>query len=160
MKLLLLVVIAIALVGGQKGKGDQGPPVLEDSDDSDIKIAYEDDFDEDIMEMTPANTQSEAEEGSLERINEQDVDDEIASAERQESYPVWKILLIVAGCAVALALLVGAVILVIKSRSNNNEGKSSSKEEPNDDEGQASNQTSPVYMWRGKYIGSDIKPLN
>ena len=38
MKLLLLVVIAIALVGGQKGKGDQGPPVLEDSDNSDIKI--------------------------------------------------------------------------------------------------------------------------
>ena len=52
MKLLLLVVIAIALVGGQKGKGDQGPPVLEDSDNSDIKIAYEDEVTEVTTEVT------------------------------------------------------------------------------------------------------------
>ena len=148
MKLLLLVIIAIALVGGQKGRSDQGPPVLEDRKDSDIKISYEDDFDEDTQEMTPDTTQSQAEDGSLETLNEKDVDDEIASAERQESYPVWKILLIVAGCAVALALLVGAIILVVKSRSNNNGGKRSSKEvsEPKDDEGEASIQTHPVYM--------------
>ena len=148
MKLLLHVVITIALVGGQKGRSDQGPPVLEDRKDSNIKIAYEDDFDEDISEMTPDTTQSQAEDGSLETINEKNVDDEIASAERHESYPVWKILLIVAGCAVALALLVGAIILVFKSRSNNNEAKSSSKElsEPKDVEGENSIQTPPVHM--------------
>ena len=148
MKLLLLVIIAIALAGGQKGRSDQGPPVLDDIDNSDIKISYDDDFDEDITEMTPDTTQSQAEDGSLETINEEDVDDEIASAERQESYPVWKILLIVAGCAVAVALLVGAIILVIKSRSNSSEAKSSSKEvsEPKDDEGEASIQTPPVHM--------------
>ena len=147
MKLLLLVIIAIALAGGQKGRSDQGPPVLDDIDNSDIKISYDDDFDEDITEMTPDTTQSQAEDGSLETINEEDVDDEIASAERQESYPVWKILLIVAGCAVALALLVGAVILVFKSRSNNNEAKSSKEvSEPKDDEGEASIQTPPVHM--------------
>ena len=147
MKLLLLVVIAIALAGGQKGRSDQGPPVLEDRKDSDIKISYEDDFDEDTQEMTPDTTQSQAEDGSLETINEEDVDDEIASAERQESYPVWKILLIVAGCAVALALLVGAVILVFKSRSNNNEAKSSKEvSEPKDDDGEDSIQTPAVHM--------------
>ena len=149
MKLLLHFVITIALVGGQKGRSDQVPPVLDDIDNSDTKISfYEDDFDEDITEMTPDTTQSQAEDGSLETINEEDVDDEIASAERQESYPVWKILLIVAGCAVAVALLVGAIILVIKSRSNSSEAKSSSKEvsEPKDDEGEASIQTPPVHM--------------
>ena len=147
MKSLLHVVIAIALVGGQKGRSDQGPPVLDDTDISDIKISYDDDFDEDISEMTPDTTQSQAEDGSLETINEEDVDDEIASAERQESYPVWKILLIVAGCAVALALLVGAVILVFKSRSNNNEAKSSKEvSEPKDDDGEDSIQTPAVHM--------------
>ena len=148
MKFLLLVIIAIALVGGQKGRSDQGPPVLDDIDNSDTKISfYEDDFDEDISEMTPDTTQSQEEDGFLETINEKDVDDEIASAERQESYPVWKILLITAGCAVALALMVGAIILVVKSRSNNNEAKSSKEvSEPKDDEGEASIQTPPVHM--------------
>ena len=74
--------------------------------------------------MTPENTQGEGVESSLERIDENQVDDEIASAERLESYPVWKILLVVAGSAVGLVLLVGSVILVLKSR-NDKEGTSS-----------------------------------
>ena len=54
--------------------------------------------------MTPENTQREGVESSLERIDENQVDDEIASAERHESYPAWKILLVVAGSAVGLSL--------------------------------------------------------
>ena len=43
---------------------------------------------------------------ALESINEHQVDDEITSEERQESYPVWKILLVVAGSAVGLYIYI------------------------------------------------------
>ena len=87
------------------------------------KTLIKDDFDEDIQEMTPENTQREGVESSLERINENQVDDE-----RHESYPAWKILLVVAGSAVGLVLCVASIILVLKSRNNNKEGKCSEEE--------------------------------
>ena len=87
------------------------------------KTLIKDDFDEDIQEMTPENTQREGIESSLERINENQVD-----GERHESYPAWKILLVVAGSAVGLVLCVASIILVLKSRNNNKEGKCSEEE--------------------------------
>ena len=59
----------------------------------------------------------------MERIDENQVDDEVASAEKRESYPAWKILLVVAGSAVGLVLFVASVILVLNSRNNNTKGK-------------------------------------
>ena len=65
------------------------------------KTREEDYLDDDIQEMTPENTQHNRG-TALERINKHQVDDEIVSGERQESYLVWKILLVVAGSAVGL----------------------------------------------------------
>ena len=117
MKLLLL----ISLVSCQY----QAHAAMEDLDITNLTLS-EDYFDENLQKMTPENTQTQpgTGESGLERINENQVDDEVASAERQESYPVWKILLVVAGSAVGLVMLVGSVILVLKSR-NDKEGTSS-----------------------------------
>jgi len=125
MKLLLL--LTLCLVSCQQERGDQAHAREENLGVAN-KTLNEDDFDEDIQEMTPENTQREGMESSLERINENKVDDEIASAERHESYPAWKILLVVAGSAVGLVLFVASVILILKSRNNNKEGKCSEKE--------------------------------
>ena len=86
--------------------------------------------------MTLENTQGGGDESALERINENQVEHELASAGRQKSYPVWKILLVVAGSAVGLVVLVASVILVLRSRNNNKEGKSSEEESsvPKEDE--------------------------
>ena len=91
-------------------------------------------MDENIQEMTQENTQLEGDATALERINEDEVDDEIASAEKHESFPVWKILLVVAGCAIGLALLVGAIILVLKSRNNKIMAADTNKEDESEPE--------------------------
>ena len=125
MKLLFL--ITLCLVSCQLERGDQAHAREENLGIAN-KTVNKDDFDEDIQEITPENTQLEGVESSLERINENHVDDETASAERHESYPAWKILLVVAGSAVGLVLSVASVILVLKSRNKNKEGKCSEKE--------------------------------
>ena len=126
MKFLFLTLIALHVVSGQPERGDQSPPREEDWDIGN-KTLEEDHFDEDIQEMTTENTQHNG--GSaLERIDENQVVDKIHSGERQESYPVWKILLVVAGSAVGLVLMVSSVILVLKSRNNYKEGEGT--EEP------------------------------
>ena len=53
---------------------------------------------------------SQLEGDAVERINEDQVDDVIASAEKQESNPVWEILLVVASCAVRLFALTLAFV--------------------------------------------------
>ena len=104
MKFLFLTLIALHVVSGQPERGDQSPPREEDWDIGN-KTLEKDYFDEDIQEMTPENTQHNG--GSaLERINKHQVDDEITSGERQESYQVWKILLVVAGSAVSLYIYI------------------------------------------------------
>ena len=119
--ILMLLIITITLVSCKEDRGDQGhPAAAENEQDNIIEFGNDgfDDLDENIQEMTQENTQLEGDAIAMERINEDEVDDEIVSAEKHESFPVWKILLLVAGCAIGLALLVGAVILVLKSRSN------------------------------------------
>ena len=117
MKLLLLVLIALVMDSCQQTRGDQILAVEQDKDVVD-RTMDEDYLDEDIQEMTLDNTQLGTGGDALERINEEEVDDEIISAERHESYPVWKILLVVGGSAAGLGLLVTALILVLKSRNN------------------------------------------
>ena len=73
---------------------------MEEDWDIDNKQLEEDYLDEDIQ-IRPENTHSNGE-TALERINKHQVDEQIASGERQESYPVWKILLVVGGSAVGL----------------------------------------------------------
>ena len=125
MKFLFLTLIALHVVSGQPERGDQSPPREEDWDIGN-KTLEEDYFDEDFQEMTPENTQHNG--GSaLERINVNQLN-QVDDGERHESYPVWKMLLVVAGSAVGLVLLVSSVILVLKGRNNNKEGKGS--EEP------------------------------
>ena len=133
MKLLLL--ITLCLVSCQQMRGYEVHITEEDQDIAN-KTLNKDDFDEDIQEMTLENTQGKGEESALERINENQVNEELASAGRQESYPVWKILLVVAGSAVGLVVLVASVILVLRSRNNNKEGKYSEEESsvPKEDE--------------------------
>ena len=114
----ITLLLALTLVGCREYRGDQGlPAAAEKHKDILIEFGNEDLLDENIQEMTQENTQLEGD--AVERINEDEVDDEIASAEKHESYPVWKILLVVAGCAIGLAMLVGAVVLVLKSKNNN-----------------------------------------
>ena len=120
MKLLFL--ITLCLVSCQLERGDQAHAREENLGIAN-KTVNKDDFDEDIQEITPENTQLEGVESSLERINENQVD-----GERHESYPAWKILLVVAGSAVGLVLCVASIILVLKSRNNNKEGKCSEEE--------------------------------
>ena len=120
-KIVLLLILT--LVSCREERGDQGNPAAAEREQDiifefgNIAIGF-DYLDENIQEMTQENTQLEGDDAAIERINEDEVDDEIASAEKHESFPVWKILLVVAGCAIGLALLVGAVILVVKSRNN------------------------------------------
>ena len=119
--ILLLFILILTLVSCKEERGDQGNPAAAEREHDTIiefKIDGFDYLDENIQEMTQENTQLEGDDIAIERINEDEVDDEIASAEKHESFPVWKILLVVAGCAIGLALLVGAVILVVKSRNN------------------------------------------
>ena len=116
----VVLLLILTLVSCREERGDQGNPAAAERE-QDIIVEFEFDLDylgENIQEMTQENTQLEGDDIAIERINEDEVDDEIASAEKHESFPVWKILLVVAGCAIGLALLVGAVILVVKSRNN------------------------------------------
>ena len=115
---ILLLALNLVVVSCGELRGDQGAQAAtEEEQDILIEFGNLDYLDENIQEMTQENTKLEGD--AVERINEDEVDDEIASAEKQESYPVWKILLVVAGCAIGLALLVGAVVLVLKSRNYN-----------------------------------------
>ena len=117
----ILLLLILTLVSCKEDRGDQGHPAAGEKEQDIIVEFWTNDFDyldENIQEMTQENTQLEGDATAIERINEDEVDDEIASAEKHESFPVWKILLVVAGCAIGLALLVGAVILVLKSRNN------------------------------------------
>ena len=129
----IILLLALTFVGCREYRGDQNlPAAAEDQQDILIDFGNEDFLDENFQEMTQENTQLEGD--AVERINEEEVDDEIASAEKQESYPVWKILLVVAGCAIGLALLVGAVVLVLKSRNNNNDNDSEGKDKEEEGE--------------------------
>ena len=124
MRYFLTLLFLFTLVSCRGRRGDQGLP---EEEEQDIIIGFgnevEDNLDENIQEMTLENTQIVA----SERINEEEVDDELATAEKHVSYPVWKIVLVVAGCALGLVLLIGALILVIKSRNNVKENEMSSK---------------------------------
>ena len=126
---ILLLALTLVVVSCSELRGDQGPSsAAEEEQDILIEFGNKDYLDENIQEMTQENTQLEGD--AVERINEDEVDDEIASAEKHESYPVWKILLVVAGCAIGLSLLVGAVVLVLKGRNNNvNDDEVKKKEE-------------------------------
>ena len=124
MRYFLTLLFLFTLVSCRGRRGDQGLP---EEEEQDIIIGFghevEDNLDENIQEMTLENTQIVA----SERINEEEVDDELATAEKHVSYPVWKIVLVVASCALGLVLLIGALILVIKSRNNVKENEMSSK---------------------------------
>ena len=124
MRFIPTLLFLLTLVSCRGRRGDQDQP---EEEEQDFLIGFgnevEDNLDENIQEMTLENTQIVA----SERINEEEVDDELATAEKQVSYPVWKILLVVAGGALGLVLLIGAVILVIKSRNNVKEDEMSSK---------------------------------
>ena len=109
----VVLLLILTLISCKEERGDQGPPAAAEFGNDGFDY-----LDEYIQEMTQENMQLDGDDTAVERINEDDVDDEIASAEKHESFPVWKILLVVAGCAIGLALLVGAVILVLKSRNN------------------------------------------
>ena len=109
----VVLLLILTLISCKEERGDQGPPAAAEFGNDGFDY-----LDEYIQEMTQENMQLDGDDTAVERINEDDVDDEIASAEKHESFPVWKILLVVAGCAIGLALLVGAVILVVKSRNN------------------------------------------
>ena len=116
----IILLFALTFVDCGDYRGDQGlPATAEQQQDILLEFGNEDSLDENIQEMTQM-TQQQLEGDAVERINEDEVDDEIASAEKHESYPVWKILLVVAGCAIGMALSVGVVVLVLKSRNNNN----------------------------------------
>ena len=133
----ILLLLIITLVSCKEHRGDQGHPAAGDNEQDNIIEFGNDGFDyldENIQEMTQENTQLEGDATAIERINEDEVDDEIASAENHESFPVWKILLLVAGCAIGLALLVGAVILVLKSRNNKIMAADTNKEEESETE--------------------------
>ena len=124
MRYFLTLLFLFTLVSCRGRRGDQGLP---EEEEQDIIIGFGkevgDNLDENIQEMTLENTQIVA----SERINEEEVDDELATAEKHVSYPVWKIVLVVASCALGLVLLIGALILVIKSRNNVKENEMSSK---------------------------------
>lgn len=135
MRFILTILFLFTLVSCRGGRrGDQSQPE-EEEEDSIIEFGskVEDILDENIQEMTPENTQIVA----SERINEEEVDGELANAEKHASYPVWKILLVVAGCASGLVLVVVAVILVIKSRNNVKEDEVSSKDKEENSEASA-----------------------
>ena len=135
--ILLLLIITLTLVSCKEDRGDQGHPAAGEKEQDIIVEFWTNDFDyldENIQEMTQENTQLEGDATAIERINEDEVDDEIASAEKHESFPVWKILLVVAGCAVGLALLVGAIILVLKSRNNKIMAADTNKEDESEPE--------------------------
>ena len=109
----VVLLLILTLISCKEERGDQGPPAAAEFGNDGFDY-----LDEYIQEMTQENMQLDGDDTAVERINEDDVDDEITSAEKHESFPVWKILLVVAGCAIGLALLLGAVILVLKSRNN------------------------------------------
>ena len=124
MILKLLLLIALDSCRSQRGDQDLGVGVQGDY----LDFGNEDLFDE--------NTLTQDDGSAIERINEDKVDEEIFSAERHQTFPAWKILLVVAGCVVGLVLLVSAVVLVLKSRivpqeeENVEENKLRNKEKP------------------------------
>ena len=124
MILKILPLIALDSCRSQRGDQDLGVGVQGDY----LDFGNEDLFDE--------NTLTQDDGSAIERINEDKVDEEIFSAERHQTFPAWKILLVVAGCVVGLALLVSAVVLVLKSRivpqeeENVEENKLRKKEKP------------------------------
>ena len=132
MRFIPTLLFLLTLVSCRGRRGDQDQP-----EEEDFLIVFgnevEDNLDENIQEMTLENTQIVA----SERINEEEVDDELATAEKQVSYPVWKILLVVAGGALGLVLLIGAVILVIKSRNNVKEDEISNKGNDKEEDSEA-----------------------
>ena len=132
MILKLLLLIALDSCRSQRGDQDLGEGVQGDY----LDFGNEDLFDENVQDMTPESTFTQDDGSAIERINEDKVDEEIFSSERHQTFPAWKILLVVAGCVVGLILLVSAVVLVLKSRivpqeeENVEENKLRNKEKP------------------------------
>ena len=147
-RFILTILLLFTLVSCRGGRrGDQGPP----KEEQDFIIDFGskvDILDENFQEMTPENTQIVA----SERINEDDVDGELATAEKHASYPAWKIVLVVAGCALGLVLVVVAVILVIKSRNNVKEDEVRSKDDKDED-----SEASAISRLGRKLEDNDIK---
>ena len=143
--LTLLLFTLVSCRGGQRG--DQGPPEEEDFT-IEFGTKVDDILDENFQEMTPENTQIVA----SERINEDEVDGELATAEKHASYPAWKILLVVAGCASGLVLVIVAVILVIKSRNNVKEDEVRSEDDKDED-----SEASAISRLGRKLEDNDIK---
>ena len=114
-RMILKLLLLIALDSCRSQRGDQDLGVGDQGDY--LEFGNEDLFDdENVQDMTPENTLTPDDGSAIERINEDKVDEEIFSAERHQTFPAWKILLVVAGCVVGLVLLVSAVVLVLKSR--------------------------------------------
>ena len=133
MVLLVMVTLTAPLMSSVKVRGDQ---------DITISFGDEDYLDENFQEMTLENTQFDGEASA--RIDEEKVDDVIATAEKDVSYPVWKVLLVVLGCALTLLVLVGAVILVMKSRNiSSNEMKEDDSNDKREEESE--NRHEKVY---------------
>ena len=110
---ILVLALTLVVVSCKELRGDQGPQAAtEEEQDILIEFGHKNYLDENIQEMTKENTKLEGD--AAQRINEDEVDDEIASAEKHESYPVWKILLVVvvAGCAIIGLLLLAENIPV------------------------------------------------
>ena len=124
--LTLLLFTLVSCRGGQRG--DQGPPEEEDFT-IEFGTKVDDILDENIQDMTPENTQIVA----SERINEDEVDGELANAEKHASYPVWKIVLVVAGIVVVVVLVIVAVILVIRSMKHEGRYEVRSKADKDED---------------------------
>ena len=100
----ITLLLALTFVGCREYRGDQGlPAAAEKQQEILIEFGNENFLDENIQEMTQENTQLEGD--AVERINEDEVDDEIASGEKHESYPALICFLLgVQGCAVGLVL--------------------------------------------------------
>ena len=128
-RFILTILLLFTLVSCRGGRrGDQGPP----KEEQDFIIDFGskvDILDENFQEMTPENTQIVA----SERINEDEVDGELAKAEKHASYPAWKIVLVVAGIVVVVVLVIVAVILVIRSMKHEGRYEVRSKADKDED---------------------------
>ena len=147
MRFIITILLLFTLVSCRGVlRGDQGPPEEEEQDFIiDFESKVEDILDENIQEMTPENTQIVA----CERINEDEVDGElaIAKAEKHASYPAWKIVLVV-----VVVLVIVAVILVIRSMKHEGRYEVRSKDDKDED-----SEASAISRLGRKLEDNDIK---
>lgn len=94
----------------------------------DLNDTFEFELNEHFEEMTFENIQSKlakagvqndyidkASQSDTEILDEAAIDDEVRKADERVTYAPWKVILLVAGAAVGLVLLVGALLLVLKN---------------------------------------------